>query len=114
MASAVEQLAKNANWGALAKATDLKKRLLFVLRRFTGLRLGTYIPVPGIDPAMIGMRFSPKKKAAAFSTCSTCFPVVPYADDDFRAEYHALYLGLDYYAAGHRHVAKAGSNEERG
>ena len=31
MASAVEQLAKNANWGALAKATDLKSRLLFVL-----------------------------------------------------------------------------------
>ena len=50
MASAVEQLAKNADWGALAKATDLKRRLLFVLGALLVYRLGTYIPVPGIDP----------------------------------------------------------------
>ena len=50
MASAVEQLAKNANWGALAKATELKKRLLFVVGALLVYRLGTYIPVPGIDP----------------------------------------------------------------
>ena len=31
MASAVEQLAKNANWGTLARATELKQRILFVL-----------------------------------------------------------------------------------
>lgn len=52
MASAAEQLAKNANWGALAKATDLKKRLLFVVGALLVYRLGTYIPVPGIDPAI--------------------------------------------------------------
>lgn len=50
MPSAVEQLAKNANWGALAKATELKKRILFVLGALLIYRLGTYIPVPGIDP----------------------------------------------------------------
>ena len=50
MASAVEQLAKNANWGAFSKATELKKRLLFVLGAILVYRLGTYIPVPGIDP----------------------------------------------------------------
>lgn len=50
MASAVEQLAKNANFGALAKATELKKRLLFVMGALLVYRLGTYIPVPGIDP----------------------------------------------------------------
>ena len=50
MASAVEQLAKNANWGALAKATELKQRLLFVMGALLVYRLGTYIPVPGIDP----------------------------------------------------------------
>ncbi|MAI62379.1 MAG: preprotein translocase subunit SecY [Micavibrio sp. TMED27] len=50
MASAAEQLAKNANWGALAKATDLKRRLLFVMGALLVYRLGTYIPVPGIDP----------------------------------------------------------------
>lgn len=50
MASAAEQLAKNANWGALAKATELKSRLLFVMGALIVYRLGTYIPVPGIDP----------------------------------------------------------------
>jgi len=50
MASAVEQLARNADWGALAKATELKKRILFVLGALVVYRLGTYIPVPGIDP----------------------------------------------------------------
>lgn len=52
MASAVEQLARNANWGALAKATELKKRLLFVMLALLVYRLGTYIPVPGIDPVV--------------------------------------------------------------
>ena len=50
MASAVEQLARNANLGSLAKATELKKRLLFVLGALIVYRLGTHIPVPGIDP----------------------------------------------------------------
>lgn len=50
MASAVEQLAKNANWGAFKKAKDLKRRLLFVMGALLVYRLGTYIPVPGIDP----------------------------------------------------------------
>ena len=60
MASAVEQLAKNANWGALAKATELKKRLLFVMGALLVYRLGTYIPVPGIDPAIWNEIFTQK------------------------------------------------------
>jgi preprotein translocase subunit SecY len=52
MSSAVEQLAKNANWGAFSKATELKRRLLFVLGALVIYRLGTYIPVPGIDPVV--------------------------------------------------------------
>lgn len=50
MVSAVEQLSKNANWGAFAKATELKKRLTFVVLALLVYRLGTYIPIPGIDP----------------------------------------------------------------
>lgn len=50
MSSAVEQLAKSANWGAFSKATELKKRIMFVLGALLVYRLGTYIPVPGIDP----------------------------------------------------------------
>lgn len=52
MSSAVEQLAKNANWGAFSKATELKRRILFVLGALIVYRLGTYIPVPGIDPVV--------------------------------------------------------------
>ncbi len=60
MASAVEQLAKNANWGALAKATELKKRILFVIGALLVYRLGTYIPIPGIDPKVWGEIFEAK------------------------------------------------------
>ncbi|MGH1375438.1 MAG: preprotein translocase subunit SecY [Alphaproteobacteria bacterium] len=62
MASAVEQLARNANWGALAKATELKQRILFVLGALLVYRLGTYIPVPGIDPAVWNDIFSQTTK----------------------------------------------------
>jgi preprotein translocase subunit SecY len=51
MASAVEQLAANLSWSSLAKAEDLKKRIWFTLAALVVYRLGTYIPVPGVDPA---------------------------------------------------------------
>jgi preprotein translocase subunit SecY len=50
MASAAEQLAANMNLGVFAKATELKKRIWFTLAALIVYRLGTYIPVPGIDP----------------------------------------------------------------
>ena len=49
MASAAEQLAANTSWGALFKAKDLRQRILFTLGLLIVYRLGTYIPVPGID-----------------------------------------------------------------
>ena len=49
MASAAEQLAANLDVGAFAKATELHKRLLFTLGAMIVYRLGTYIPLPGID-----------------------------------------------------------------
>src|SRR5438105_1304254 len=49
MASAAEQLAANLNFGALAKSEDLKKRIWFTLAALIVYRLGTYIPIPGID-----------------------------------------------------------------
>ena len=53
MASAAEQFASNLNFGAFAKATELKKRLWFTLCALIIYRLGTYIPLPGIDPAVL-------------------------------------------------------------
>ncbi len=53
MASAAEQLASNVNLGSFAKATDLKKRLWFTLLALIVYRIGTYIPVPGVDPVVL-------------------------------------------------------------
>src|SRR5271166_4191603 len=54
MASAAEQLAANLNLGTLAKATELKKRIWFTLGALIVYRLGTYIPVPGVDASVMG------------------------------------------------------------
>jgi preprotein translocase subunit SecY len=53
MASAAEQLAANLNFGAFAKATELKKRIWFTLGALIVYRFGTYIPLPGIDPVVM-------------------------------------------------------------
>ena len=65
MASAAEQLAANINWSAFAKADELKKRIWFTLGALVIYRLGTYIPLPGIDPAASrrtrGQRYTPAR-----------------------------------------------------
>ena len=53
MASAAEQLAANINFGSIAKAEELKKRIWFTLGALIIYRLGTYIPLPGIDPNIL-------------------------------------------------------------
>jgi preprotein translocase subunit SecY len=50
MVSAAEQLAANLNFSVFAKAEELKKRIWFTLGALLVYRLGTYIPLPGIDP----------------------------------------------------------------
>ena len=57
MVSAAEQLAANLNFGAFAKAEDLKKRLWFTLGALLVYRLGTFIPLPGIDPVAFAQAF---------------------------------------------------------
>ena len=49
MASAAEQMAANLSWGALGRATDLRQRIFFTIGLLIVYRIGTYIPVPGID-----------------------------------------------------------------
>src|SRR3954449_8046790 len=53
MASAAEQLAASFNFAALGKAEDLKKRIWFTLGALIIYRLGTYIPIPGVDPVQL-------------------------------------------------------------
>src|SRR6516225_1971065 len=58
MASAAEQLASSINFSAFSKATELKSRIWFTLGALVIYRLGTYIPIPGIDPAILQDVFS--------------------------------------------------------
>ena len=56
MASAAEQLAANFNFGSIGKAKELKSRILFTLGALIVARIGTYIPMPGIDPAALAQQ----------------------------------------------------------
>ncbi len=58
MASAAEQLASNLNFSAFAKAEELKKRIWFTLGALLVYRLGTYIPLPGINPDAFAQAFN--------------------------------------------------------
>jgi preprotein translocase subunit SecY len=53
MASRNADIAAGLNFGAFSKASDLKKRILFTLGMLVIYRLGTFIPLPGIDPVVI-------------------------------------------------------------
>lgn len=53
MASTAEQLAAGLNFSAFGKAAELKKRIWFTLGALIVYRLGTYIPLPGIDPQVL-------------------------------------------------------------
>ena len=57
MASAAEQLAANMNFGAFQKATELHKRIYFTLIVLVVYRLGTYLPIPGIDATAFAAAF---------------------------------------------------------
>jgi preprotein translocase subunit SecY len=53
MASAAEQLAANLSLGVFSKATELKKRIWFTLGALIVYRIGTYIPIPGVDASVM-------------------------------------------------------------
>src|ERR1700753_1011838 len=58
MPSAAEQLAANFNFSNLGKATELRQRIFFTLGALVVARLGTYIPMPGIDPAELARQLT--------------------------------------------------------
>jgi preprotein translocase subunit SecY len=62
MASAAEQLAANMNFGAFQKATELHKRIWFTLVAMLIYRLGTYVPIPGINIAAFAQAFEGQSK----------------------------------------------------
>src|ERR1700751_5008652 len=60
MSSSIEQFAANTNLSSFAKAEELKQRLWFTLGALLIYRVGTYIPLPGIDPHIWQEIFSQK------------------------------------------------------
>ncbi|MEM7240781.1 MAG: preprotein translocase subunit SecY [Pseudomonadota bacterium] len=50
MASAAEQMASNMSWSAFGRAKELQQRIIFALALLIVYRIGTFVPVPGIDP----------------------------------------------------------------
>ncbi len=57
MVSAAEQLAANLKFDTFKKAGELQQRLLFTLGALLVYRLGTFIPIPGIDTSLLAKLF---------------------------------------------------------
>jgi len=64
MASAAEQLAANLSFSTFSKADELKKRIWFTLGALIVYRLGTYIPLPGINFAAYAQAFEGQSQGA--------------------------------------------------
>ena len=98
MASAAEQLAANINWSAFSKADELKKRIWFTLGALIVYRLGTYIPVPGIEPGRICARVQHLQPGHP-RPVQHVLRRRRRPHGDLRARHHALYLRLDHHPA---------------
>ena len=88
MATAADRLANNLNFGALGKATELRQRLLFTLGALIVFRLGTFLPIPGINPLALQQFFEQQSSGilgifdtfsgGALGRMGICFGVMPY------------------------------------
>lgn len=61
MASDMEQFAAGVSLEAIGKAKDLQKRVWFTLLALIVCRLGTYVPLPGVNPSVIAEFLSQNK-----------------------------------------------------
>jgi len=99
MASAAEQMAANMSWGAFGKATELRQRILFTIGLLMVYRLGTYIPVPGIDGTAL-RSFMEDAAAGIGGVYWRC--VVPHGH--LCTWYYAIYFCVDYRSVVGLHV----------
>ena len=79
--------------------SELKRRLLFVLGAIIVFRAGSFVPIPGIDAAVLAQLFEQQKDTivAMFNMFSggaleRCVSIC--------IRYYAVYFGFDYYAVG--------------
>ena len=113
MASAAEQLAANINWSAFGKAEELKKRIWFTLGALIVFRLGTYIPIPGIDADAFEAAFTGREPGRA-GHVQHVLGRRRAAHGGVRAEHHALHLRLDHHPAPELGDPVARDDQERG
>ena len=113
MASAAEQMAANLSWGMLGKATDLRQRIFFTIGLLIVYRLGTYIPVPGIDGQ--ALREFMQQAGQGIGGMLNLFTGGAISRmGDLRPGHHALHQRLDHRAASGHDVRPLAAAEERG
>ena len=98
MASAAEQLAANLNFSAFSKAEELKKRIWFALGALLVYRVGTYIPLPGINIEALQEAIQQQSQGLLgvfnmFSGGAIGRMAI------FRARHHAVHFRVDHHAA---------------
>ncbi len=71
--AATDRLAPGMGWSAFTRATDLKKRLWFTLGALIVYRLGTYIPIPGIDQQIFADIFAQINQGGGLLTVLSTF-----------------------------------------
>ena len=92
-----------------AKAEELKKRIWFTLGALIVYRLGTYIPLPGIDPSRLAQIF--RSQAGGILGMFNMFAGGAHrAHGDLRAQHHAVHLGLDHHPADDHGLAARSSS----
>ena len=78
MVSAAEQLARNISFSTFAKAKELQARIWFTLIALIVYRIGTQVPIPGIDTAVYAAPVRPGRRAASLA-CGTRSPAAPWS-----------------------------------
>ena len=99
MVSLAEKMAANMDVSAFSKATELKKRLWFTVLALIVFRLGTFIPLPGIDPHILSDIFA--RNANGILGMFNMFAGGALERMTiFCPEHYALYFGIHYSAVG--------------
>ena len=97
MVSAAEQLAANLKFDTFKKAGELQQRLLFTLGALLVYRLGTFIPIPGIDTSILNKLF--ENSNTVFGLLNVFSGGALSRSAIFLLEHHAVHHGVDYHSA---------------
>ena len=84
--------------------SELKRRLLFVLGAIIIYRLGSFVPIPGIDAAVLADFFEQQKGTIVEMFNMFSGGALERASV-VSTGYYAVYLGFDYYATINAYVS---------